>query len=59
MTTTDRWATRSTGKPLEDPTGLGRWSVFSWKKGKRLAAAILTAYRSPRQGTTYWRIRFL
>jgi hypothetical protein len=26
MTTTDRWATRSTGKPLVDPTGLGRWS---------------------------------
>ena len=51
MATTNRWATRSTGKPLVDPTGLGRWSglCFLGKRGKRLA--ILTAYRSPRQTT--------
>lgn len=47
--TTGRWATRSTGKPLVDPSGLGRWSGLCYlgKCGKRLA--ILTAYRSPRQ----------
>ena len=50
--TTGRWATRSTGKPLIDPSGLGRWSglCFLGKRGKRLA--ILTAYRSPRQQPT-------
>ncbi|KAI2502676.1 hypothetical protein MHU86_11801 [Fragilaria crotonensis] len=48
MTTTDRWATRSTGTPLVDP-GLGRWSGLCYlgKRGKLLA--IITAYRSPRQ----------
>jgi hypothetical protein len=52
MSTTGRWATRSTGKPLVDPSGLGRWSglCFLGKRGKRLA--ILTAYRSPRQQPT-------
>ena len=50
--TTDKWATRSTGKPLVDPSGLGRWSglCFIGKRGKRLA--LLTAYRSPRQQPT-------
>jgi hypothetical protein len=49
MTTTDRWATRSTGTPLVDPSGLGRWSGLCYlgKRGKLLA--IITAYRSPRQ----------
>jgi hypothetical protein len=52
MASTDRWATRSTGKPLVDPSGLGRWSGLCYlgKRGKRLA--ILTAYRSPRQQPT-------
>jgi hypothetical protein len=52
MATTGRWSTRSTGKPLVDPSGLGRWSglCFSGKRGKRLA--LLTAYRSPRQQPT-------
>ena len=49
---TGKWATRSTGKPLVDPSGLGRWSglCFLGKRGKHLA--ILTAYRSPRQQPT-------
>ncbi|KAI2489688.1 hypothetical protein MHU86_24897 [Fragilaria crotonensis] len=49
MTTADRWATRSTGTPLVDPSGLGRWSGLCYlgKRGKLLA--IITAYRSPRQ----------
>jgi hypothetical protein len=49
MVTTGKWTTRSTGKPLCDPSGLGRWSglCYNGKRGKRLA--ILTAYRSPRQ----------
>ena len=47
--TTGKWVTRSTGKPLSDPSGLGWWSglCFSGKKGRKIA--ILTAYRSPRQ----------
>jgi len=47
--TTDKWTSRSTGKPLVDPSGLGRWSGISFlgKQGKRLS--IITAYRSPRQ----------
>jgi hypothetical protein len=47
--TTDKWTSRSTGKPLVDPSGLGRWSGISFlgKQGKRLS--ILTAYHSPRQ----------
>ncbi len=49
MATTGKWATRSTGKVLVDPSGLGRWSGLSYlgKSNKRLT--ILTAYRSPRQ----------
>ena len=49
MASTGRWATRSTGKPLIDPSGLGRWSGLSYlgRGGKRIA--IITAYRSPRQ----------
>lgn len=50
MATTGKWATRSTGKMIEDPTGLGRWSgltCFLGKRNKRLT--ILTAYQSPRQ----------
>ena len=49
MASTGRWATRSMGKPLIDPTGLGRWSGLRYlgRCGKRLA--IITAYRSPRQ----------
>ena len=52
MATTGKWTTRSTGLPLKDPHGLGRWSglCFLGKQGKRLA--ILTAYRSPRQQPT-------
>lgn len=52
MATTGRWSTRSTGTPLVDPSGLGRWSglCFLGKRGKRLA--IITAYRSPRQQPT-------
>ena len=47
--TTDKWTSRSTGKPLVDLLGLGRWSGISFlgKQGKRLS--IITAYRSPRQ----------
>jgi hypothetical protein len=47
--TTDKWTSRSTGKPLVDPSGLGRWSGISFlgKQGKRLS--IITAYRSPHQ----------
>ena len=47
--TTDKWTSRSTGKPLVNPSGLGRWSGISFlgKQGKRLS--IITAYRSPRQ----------
>ena len=49
MATTAKWATRSTGKPLSDPSGMGRWSGLCYlgKRGKRMA--IITAYRSPRQ----------
>ena len=49
MASTGRWATRSTGKPLIDPSGLGRWSGLSYlgRGGKR--KAVITAYRSPRQ----------
>ena len=49
MASTGRWVTRSMGKPLLDPTGLGRWSGLRYlgRGGKRLA--IITAYRSPRQ----------
>ena len=49
MTTTDKWTTRRTGKPLCDPSGLGRWPglCYTYKRLKRLA--ILTAYRSPQQ----------
>jgi hypothetical protein len=52
MATTGKWATRSTGKILVDPTGLGRWSglTFLGKRNKRLT--VLTAYRSPRQRPT-------
>ena len=48
MATTAKWATRSSGEPLVDPSGLGRWSGLCYvgKRGKRLA--IITAYRSPR-----------
>ena len=47
--TTGKWVTRSTGKPIIDPSGMGRWSGlrFLGKRGKRLA--IITGYRSPRQ----------
>jgi hypothetical protein len=49
MATTGKWATRSTGTPLVDPSGMGRWSGLSYlgKHGKRLS--IVMAYRSPRQ----------
>ncbi len=49
MATTGKWTTRSTGKALEDPSGLGRWSGLTYlgKQNKRLT--VLTAYRSPRQ----------
>ena len=49
MTSTDRWGTRSTGTPLIDPSGMGRWSGLRYlgKQGKRLS--IITAYCSPRQ----------
>ena len=49
MATTGRWTTRSNGKPILDPSGLGRWSGlwFHRKRGKKLA--IITAYRSHRQ----------
>jgi hypothetical protein len=49
MATTAKWATHSTGKPLSDPSGMGRWSGLCYlgKRGKRMA--IITAYRSPRQ----------
>ncbi|KAI2513931.1 hypothetical protein MHU86_315 [Fragilaria crotonensis] len=52
MATTGRWSSCSTGIPLVDPSGLGRWSGLCYlgKRGKRLA--ILTAYRSPRQQPT-------
>ena len=52
MSTTGKWATRSTGKALVDPTGLGRWAglTFLGKRNKRLT--VLTAYRSPRQQPT-------
>ena len=52
MASTGKWATRSVGKPLVDPSGLGRWSGLEYigKRGRRLA--ILTAYRSPRQQPT-------
>ena len=48
MATTAKWATRSSGVPLVDPSGMGRWSGLCYvgKRGKRLA--VLTAYRSPR-----------
>ena len=47
--TTDKWTSRSTGRPLVDPSGLGRWSGISFldKQGKRLS--VVTAYHSPRQ----------
>ena len=50
--TTGKWVTRSTGKPIVDPSGLGRWSGLSFlgKRGRRFA--VITAYRSPRQQTT-------
>ena len=43
MATTGKWVTRSTGKPIVDPSGLGRWSglCFLGKRGKRLA--VITA----------------
>jgi hypothetical protein len=49
MATTGKWTTRSTGKAIEDPSGLGRWSGLTYlgKRNKRLT--VLTAYRSPRQ----------
>ena len=52
MATTGKWATRSTGKPLVDPLGLGCWSglTFLGKNGKRLS--VITAYQSPRQQPT-------
>ena len=52
MATAGRWTTRSIGTPLEDCSGLGRWSGLCYlgKRGKRLA--IITAYRSPRQQPT-------
>jgi hypothetical protein len=45
--TTDKWTSRSTGKPLVDPSGLKRWSSISFpgKQGKCLS--IITTYRSP------------
>ena len=45
-TMTDKWISRSTGKLLLDPSGLGRWSGISCQ-GKWLS--IVTAYRSPCQ----------
>ena len=47
--TTGKWVTRSSGKPITDPSGLGRWSglCFLGKRCRKLT--ILTAYRSPRQ----------
>ena len=49
MATTGKWTTRSTGKAIADPSGLGRWSGLTYlgKQNKRLT--VLTAYRSPRQ----------
>jgi hypothetical protein len=49
MATTGRWTTRSKGKALADPSGLGCWSGLTYigKQNKRLT--VLTAYRSPRQ----------
>ena len=46
---TDKWTSRSTGKPLVDPSGLGRWSGISFlgQQGKQLS--IITAHRSPHQ----------
>jgi hypothetical protein len=33
-TSTGKWATRSTGKPLVDPSDMGRWSGLRyWEKG--------------------------
>ena len=48
-TTTGKWTTRCIGQPINDDSGMGRWSGLSYlgKNGKRLS--ILTAYRSPRQ----------
>ena len=50
MASTGKRSTRSTGLPLVDPAGLGRWSGLCYigKRGKRLA--IVTAYWSPRGG---------
>lgn len=52
MATTGKWGTRSTGKIIDDPTGLGRLSALTFlgKRGKRLT--VISAYCSPRQQPT-------
>jgi hypothetical protein len=47
--TTDKWTSRSTGKPLVDPSGLGRWSSISFLGKQVKHLSIITAYCSPRQ----------
>jgi hypothetical protein len=51
-TTTGKWATRSTGSPIVDPSGLGRWSGLRYQGKQNKKLAIVTAYRSPRQSPT-------
>ena len=51
-TTTGKWATRSTGSPIVDPSGLGRWSGLCYQGRQNKKRAIVTAYRSPRQSPT-------
>ena len=49
MATTGKWATRSSGKVLVDPSGFGRWSGLSYLGKGKTRLSIVTADRSPRQ----------
>lgn len=56
--TTDKWTSRSTGKPLVDPSGLGRWSGISFLgKQKKTLVYYNSIPQSP--STTEERLRFL
>ena len=46
-TTTGKWVTCSTGSPIVDPSGLGRWSGLCYQGKQNKKLAIVTAYRSP------------
>ena len=52
MATFGKWTTGSTGKALEDPSGLGRWSGLTYLGKPKKWLTVITAYRCPCQQTS-------